>query len=462
MKARVGSIAFILALVLAPALSAQWNTELRSPGAAEQLRLGVIAYNQGRISESILLFEKALAWDPGEASILAWLGRAYYRTGLESTALKTWEPLLALPDAPASLRAFAEDVQARRSLATDDQPHRYIESHRFEGKSEASPKFLRPSSLLALPDGSFFVVAQGSGQVLRLDPNGSMRQRIAGGLEGLDRPFGIARLADGSLMVSEFNGDRIAKISGSSTKIFSSTGRGDGQLLGPQFIAIDSSGYVYVTDYGNARVTKFDSDGKSILSFGSRNGDFPGFRSPSGIAWMNGVLYVADTAAKSIYSFDESGNYLGSLAEGQLHFPEGLSPWQGGNALLVADTDRILSIDIQSQRVDEIYRSLDAKPRITSAVADYMGGILACDFDASTISVLSEAVDLARGFDVEISRIEASNFPIVHVAVDVRDRLGHPVVGLNASNFYLSETIHTRSSVTEVGKPVIKTAISIV
>lgn len=460
MKRRAISIAVLLGLTISFNLAAQWNSPPASPGAAEQLRLGVVAYNQGRIAESILLFEKALAWDPSSASIQFWLGRAYYRLGFESTALKTWQPLLSVPDAPASFRAFDENLGARRALDFDSEPPRYIEAHRYDGRA-GTPKFLRPSTLLALPDGSFFVVAQGSAQVLRLDANGATKEKLSGGLEGFDRPFGIARLSDGTLMVSEFNGDRISRISAAATKTFATKGRGDGQVLGPQYVAADDAGYVYVSDYGNARVDKFDSDGKAMLSFGTPSGDFPGFRSPTGLAWIDGVIYVADAAAKSIYSFDESGNFLGTLIDGQLHFPEGLSPWQGGRALLVADSDRIVSVDISNERLDEIYRSPDAKPRITSAVADYMGGVLACDFNASSVSVLNEATDLARGFDVEISRVDASAFPRVRLAVDVRDRLGRPVVGLGASNFYLSETLHSRTTVTEAGKPVLKTTVTI-
>ena len=454
-------IGSIMALVFTLATNAQWRTELASPGAAEQMRLGVIAYNQGRVTESLLLFEKALAWDPGEPAILDWLGRAYYRSGFESTALATWEPILGLPEAPASLAARVELIKARRALETSVSLPTYVEAHRFEGQKGSSPQFLRPSSLLALPDGSFYVVAQGSDQVLRLDVNGLVKQRITGGLNGLDRPFGIARLADGTILVSEFNGDRISEYSGSTDKLLFSSGRGGNQLLGPQFMTIDSSGYLYVTDYGNDRVLKFDPDGKAILVFGGASGDFRGLRSPTGIAWVNGIVYVADSEAKSLFSFDESGNYLGSLAPGQMRFPEGLSPWQGGRALLVADSDRVLSIDLASERVDEIYRSSDARPRLTSAVSDHMGGILVCDFNASAISVLNESTDLARGFDVEISRIDASAFPVVHVSADVRDRWGKAVVGLSSSNFYLSETLHSRTTVQEAGKPVIKTSVSI-
>jgi DNA-binding beta-propeller fold protein YncE len=439
-------IALMLGFLAMTGASAQWTTELKSPGAAEQMRLGVLAYHQGRYAEAILLFEKSLAYDPGAPLTRYWLGLSYLRTGYEATALKALEPLLDLADAPSHLRSLVESLHLRRSLGASEAPPRYVESTRFEGRKPQSPAFLRPASILPLADGTFMVVAQGSSQILRMDPNGVVKERITGGLSGLDRPFGVAELPDGTIFISEFNGDRIARISKGQSKLFFSSGRGEGQLLGPQYLAFDDAGYLYVCDYGNSRIVKFDPSGAFVLSIGAASGDFKGFASPSGIACVSDVVYIADSAAKAIYRFDASGNYLGTLAQGSLHFPEGLSTWNSGRALLVADTDRVVSVDLETERVDELYRSPDAKPRIVGAVADHNGNILACDFDASVVSVLSEAPSLAQGYQVSIDRIDATLFPKVRLQVSVRDRTGQPVVGLSASNFYLSESLHGRSA----------------
>lgn len=439
---------------------AQFNSVMRSSGAADQLRLGVQAYQRGRYAESILLFEKALAYSPGEQLISYWLGRAYLKTGYEETALRIWDELLSDASCPPFLKAKAALVRASREIPAVRSEYRYVEVTRFEGRQGKESLFLRPSMVLPRRDGSVFVVAHGSNELLSFDSTGVIKQRLRGGSAGYDRPYGAAFLPDGTLFVTEFNGDRVTRIEakgGSSS--FGVKGRGAGALIGPQYIAADGDGYLYITDYGNNRVCKFDSTGKFILSFGAedKSTGFPGFTSPAGIVSINGEILVADSMDKVLYRFDSSGNYLGSFAKGELHFPEGLSIWEGGRAVLVADTDRIVSLDLENEAVREVYRAPGGKARIVSAAVDRNGNLLACDFDSSAVLVLSDISDIAKGYDVEIERVYSDTFPKVIVDVRVRDQNGLPLVGLGAANFYLSETVRRAVQVDEGGKAVVRT-----
>jgi DNA-binding beta-propeller fold protein YncE len=458
------SMVLVLALAVAgprpDGAWAQFGSVMKSSGAAEQLRLGVQAYQRGRYSESILLLEKALAYAPGEDLIEYWLGRAYLKGGYEETALRVWQPLLDGASPPPFLRAKAALLRLSRSIAPAAGDYHYVEVERFEGAKGGERFFTRPSAIVPRPDGSLLVVAHGSNELVTLDSGGVARSRSRGGLAGFDRPFGAAFLPDGTLFVTEFNGDRVSRIApDGSTKVFGRKGRGPDGLIGPEYAAADADGYLYVVDFGNARVSKFDDQGASVLSFGAKSpdGGFPGFASPAGILVADGVVYVADTIAKSIYKFDESGNYLGILAEGGLHMPEGLSSWEGGRALLVADTDRIVSVDLGTEAVSEVYRATSRKARIVGAAADYNGNVVACDFDASAVSVLSDVSSLASGYDVEIRSIDSSAFPKVTLDAIVRDKDGAPVVGLREGNFYLTETVRRTTQADEGGKAVLRT-----
>jgi DNA-binding beta-propeller fold protein YncE len=54
---------------------------------------------------------------------------------------------------------------------------------------------------------------------------------------------------------------------------FGSFGIEKGQFYGPQDIAIDSFGNVYVADSMNSRIQKFDNNGNFVTSWGSQGSD---------------------------------------------------------------------------------------------------------------------------------------------------------------------------------------------
>ena len=58
--------------------------------ASQEFRRGVQAYYKGAFNEAIVQFEKALAYLPDDNLILDWLGKAYYKAGLEGSALSYW------------------------------------------------------------------------------------------------------------------------------------------------------------------------------------------------------------------------------------------------------------------------------------------------------------------------------------------------------------------------------------
>ncbi len=76
---------------------------------------------------------------------------------------------------------------------------------------------------------------------------------------------------------------------------FEKRGENEGNLNRPAGIAIDTSGLIYVSEYGNHRISVFTSEGQFISTFG-RRGSGPGeFNNPRGLAVnKDGILYVCD------------------------------------------------------------------------------------------------------------------------------------------------------------------------
>ena len=451
------SAVVILLLFLSINLFAQMDELYFTPGpvtggsgpdaltAAEEFRLGVQAYNRFSYNEAIYSFERALSFRPGEPLILDWLGKAYYRSGFEDTALRQWRAALDIygrnSGAGLLLNSRIETVANRRFLfPVADDGVRYVTAGRYPGRNRDVVMYRQPTSVLANSDGSAWVVAYGSNEIVKIDVNGIIRDRKRGPLNGFDRPYDIARGLDGRLYVSELRGSRISVLNsnGDWLSYIGSRGLGQGQFVGPQHLAIDEDGYLYAVDYGNRRISKFDPDGAFILSFGLRNSIFPGLLSPTGIAAGSGKIFIADNAAKAIYIFDPNGNYLGRLGAQNLSVPESMKFLSDGT-LLVTDKNKILQIDVDTAIVRELGLAGGERVRITGADMDKNGNVLAAVFSASEVSIMTRFDDLASGFFVQIRNIYTERFPVVTVELTVEDRLRRPIMGLDSNNFLLTE-----------------------
>jgi hypothetical protein len=157
-----------------------------------------------------------------------------------------------------------------------------------------------------------------------------------------DGPAYVALDTSGNVYVADYLNDRVQKFSsdGSFITKWGSSGKGDGQFDGANGVAVDSSGNVYVADYRNNRIQKFSST--FIIKWGSEgngNGEFDG---PAGVALdTSGNVYVADYGNNRIQKFNSYGSFItkwGSKGNGngQFNEPIGVALDTSGNAY-VAD-----------------------------------------------------------------------------------------------------------------------------
>ena len=448
------AITFASALSLSSqaALSPFTSEEARLSGAAgalpastglafQEFRRGVQAYYKGSFNDAILEFEKALSYLPSENIILDWLGKAYYRSGIEGAALQQWQYASDAGYGDLLLQNRIEIVRDRRiSDNAYDTPVRYTESGSFPGKNGETLIFSQPVSVLPNADGSTWILAYGSNELVLMDVNGFIINRTGGPLNGFDRPLDMIRSLDGSIVISEASGDRVSMFDkkGHFIKSFGSKGAGVGNMVGPQFIAQDADGNFFVTDFGNARVDVFDKDGNALFYFGRRTVDFDGFKAPTGIAFAHGALLVADAVSGAIYRFDTAGNYLGLLCrEHTFKHPEAMKAW--GSYLLVCDENHVYSVDSTTGAVFESANTGNAPSHITAAVPDANGNVLACDFVTNEVYVLSKMSELIGGLFVQIERVISDEFPKVTLEVKVENRRRQSIVGLKDVNFFVTE-----------------------
>ncbi len=127
-----------------------------------------------------------------------------------------------------------------------------------------------------------------------------------------------------------------------------SLGADDGRFNRPTGIAVDAEGNVYVAEYYNYRIQKFDSSGTFLLTWGTRGSGDGEFNFPQNVALdLDGNVYVVESSR--IQVFDSSGTFLKKWGiygsgEEQLQNPRSIAFDADGNAYVIAG-DRIKKFD---------------------------------------------------------------------------------------------------------------------
>jgi DNA-binding beta-propeller fold protein YncE len=421
-------------LCLIPVLIHAQTIDLDVARSAQNLQSGVQAFHRGFYNDAWMSLEKAVSYQPANGLAQLWLGRAQWKAGYEQEAVRTWQQAVDAGRGSALVREWIRVTTLRRGLGRElAGTATWVVSSELDGTVASGALFKRPTSVRPRPDGSFWIVAFGSNEILHFDPNFRLIETFKGGLEGFDRPYDLLETPDGSLYVSEYGGDRIARLSPRGDKIatFGAKGSGAGQLLGPQYMTLDERGYIWVTDWGNSRVARFDRNGTFMQSIA-------GLASPTGVAAHEGRLFVSEKASSRVRIFDLSGNALASIGEGTLEAPEGLSFTSGGE-LLVADGNKILSCNLETETWTVRGDTSAHTKRLVQQSVGPNGNILAVDFDQSKLVLLADVSSLYGGMVVRVERVNALKFPEVYVDIAVENSFGRPVVGLTIGNFIITE-----------------------
>jgi hypothetical protein len=142
--------------------------------------------------------------------------------------------------------------------------------------------------------------------------------------------------------------------------------------------------------------------------------------------------------SKQIFIYDLSGNPLGSLGDGVLTGPEGVSFTPDG-MLMVADANSVRKCDVENEIWATLGDLSGHTKRLIQQSATPNGQILGADFDTSKIVLITDTTSLYAGLFVHVDRINSAKFPEIYADISVETRLGRPVVGLDIDNFIITE-----------------------
>jgi len=196
--------------------------------------------------------------------------------------------------------------------------------------------FKLPQGVAVDASGNVYVADTGDNKIRMITPAGMVSTIAGSGAEGSSdgigaaasfyNPTGVAVDASGNVYIADTKNNKIRKITlGGIVSTFAGSGiqgSADGsgtaaQFYGPQGVAVDASGNVYVADSGNNKIRKITPAGDVSTWAGSgTQGSDDGtsaaasFYKPTGIAVdASGNLYVADSVNNKIRKIDGAGGY---------------------------------------------------------------------------------------------------------------------------------------------------------
>lgn len=196
-----------------------------------------------------------------------------------------------------------------------------------------------PQAVAAGPDGAILLADGSAGRVLELDSSGKVRREYRAGKNA--RITGVGAFG-GAVYCADNRNDRILVFRKGAATPESWGRRGDapGDFHAPFRVVIDGAGRVFVTDVLNARVQWFSAFGQHLgvlKKFGAGEGRI---LRPTGIALESrGRIWIGDSYTGFVQLFEESGTFVRSVGppESKLSFgdPAGLAVSPSG--LWVAD-----------------------------------------------------------------------------------------------------------------------------
>ncbi len=155
-----------------------------------------------------------------------------------------------------------------------------------------------------------------------------------------DKPTGVA--TDGvNIYISDFGNHRIQRFDRDLNYISSLSTRDTSDVISrfgyPLDVALSEFGDMFILDGENIRVMKFNAQGSFERSFGDINAGKGKLQNPIRLVATNSRIFVGDK--NKVIVFDYFGNYLGSIGEGIINNLNGFTMLTNG--LLVASNDTI-------------------------------------------------------------------------------------------------------------------------
>lgn len=417
---------------------------IKEERARDYFKKGLAFHNTQRYVAAREFYYKALDIQPYFHLARRYLGDAYYYSGEWNSALEQWEFLDSVTDGAYPLVRQRSEL-LRFSLNQYQNPGEFTFFEAYLPETWREAPFEHPVDVGWDAENNLYILAFGTGNLIKVNPGGSVQRVIQGPLwDRLRGPIAFG-IQNGRIYVADYLADRLRlfDLKGSDLGTIGATGSAAGQFRGPSGILVTPES-IFVSDSGNRRIQKFDQNGKFLLEFGKDDlGQAP--RYPAGLALDEaGILYVADRDRGRILKYDTDGNFLGVLTSDRLKKPRGLH-FAGGQLTVADEESGILFFQTIEQRWRELKGLRDDQDRpviplrVFAARTNRSGILVAAEYGGQRVMTIVPRGLRISTYDVRIQRVDTGDFPLVGVFLTARNRLGDPLIGLTSREIKIFE-----------------------
>ncbi|WP_200862219.1 tetratricopeptide repeat protein [Borrelia hispanica] len=407
--------------------------------AQEEFKWALNSYNNGLYDDALLSFKRVLSFDPSNLDYHFWIGNVYYRLGHVEEALMEWRNLQSQGYKSAYLRQLISIIEQRRGISLNNEfknIEKFVQVALLDNSIYKRPNGYQITSLKADQYGGYYAVNFVGNEILHFDANNNVHVLVKDGITSIKSPYDVIEL-DKLLYVTLYSNDEIGiydKTFGIKKGSIGKKGTEDGELLAPQYITVDERDYIYVSEWGNKRISKFDAKGGFILNFGMKTVGYAGLLGPTGVTYLNGNIYVADAPRNSIEVFDTSGNHLYSIAT-SFEGIEGLSSDFAGNSIIISSKYGVYKYSVSSKTFVKLLKADKIDSKISSSIIDVNNQMVVSDFDNAHIAIYKSDVSVYDSLNVDIRRVIRAGGSKIYVELNISNRNGLPIVGLKSENF---------------------------
>ncbi|MEO8369645.1 MAG: SMP-30/gluconolactonase/LRE family protein [Candidatus Solibacter sp.] len=212
-----------------------------------------------------------------------------------------------------------------------------------DGGPAASAQLNFPMGIAIDAGGNVFIADRDSHVVRKVAANGTITTVAGSGAAGysgdggsatsarINKPLGVAVDASGNIFIADFGNEAVRKVTAAGViSTYAGTGtrgyQGDGgparsaPLDGPEAVAVDAQGNVYIADTFNGRIRRVSTDG-TITTFAGigTTGVFSGDGGPAQAAALSLPTDVAVDGAGNVYIADFGNSKVRQVTNGTIN-----------------------------------------------------------------------------------------------------------------------------------------------